>query len=74
MKPFDACAAANCLTVLPPLTRVSLALAPAARTSWACALVRIMFARTFAPRTSLSATSRPLASNSASWSAVVTTV
>ena len=26
MKPFAACAAANCLTVLPPLTRVSFAL------------------------------------------------
>jgi hypothetical protein len=36
--------------------------------------VRIMFARTRSPLTSLSATSRPFASNSASWSVVVTTV
>src|SRR5829696_8764657 len=74
LKPDAACAAANCWIVLPPLTRVSLAFAPSALTCRSWSLVRISWAVTPDPETSLSATSRPFASKSASLSAVVTTV
>ena len=40
MKPFAACAAANCLTVWPPLTRVSLVAIPSAASAARCCVGR----------------------------------
>ena len=74
LNPLAACAAANCLTVLPPFTRVSLVFTPAAAAFARWPAVMISCAFTALPTFSLSATSMPAASSSASLSALVTAV